>query len=309
MKRSPNETFTATLTSAPSGLVGSLTVQINDGEDPVTSPTTVGISEVLTEVYEVELTAPATAGSYLIVWTAEGKIAVDELEVTFTAHAGDPVEPGLLSLAEYKAARGITDTKQDPQIESALLGATQAVIDYIERDILAEPTVATKRYPYEFGETIVNIDDAVSISSVVIVSAGVPRTLTVDREYVPGQASNEPVISWVEVVPAFVFYDPIFDFTHVVTRPYLRPLPRIEVTGVFGWPGPPPASARQAAIWLVDEILSSAPAPTTASGGGLAAESIADLSYTYRGEESTLTPPILPPRVQQILTPLKRTSV
>jgi hypothetical protein len=210
--------------------------------------------------------------------------------------------PGsLVTLGSYKVLRGITSADRDAQITAAIPAAEQAVIDYIDRDLISPPTVATRVYNYELGQTILNIEDCITITQVSING----RALQEQLEYIEGFTLAEPVISWLEVIPNLALFNPIFDFTHVVHRPFRYPFQQISVTATFGWPADQiPASAKQAAVWLVDEMI--VPGAETT---GIAAESIADLSEVYIGEQNAQGPPVLPPRVAQILTPLRRISV
>lgn len=205
----------------------------------------------------------------------------------------------ILTLAHYKAANHIEGTEQNAQIEAAIPAAEQTVLDYTNRDLTSDPAAGTRSYAYEPGSRILNIDDAISVSSVTLNE----RSLAVNLEWRPGKAQGEPVFSWVELVPNVSLISPIFEVTHVVTEQTFRGFMTIEVTGTFGWPEIP-ATATQAAVWLVDEMI--VPGADTT---GHAAESISDLSYVNRGEEEQTRSPALPPRVAQILSNLRRVAI
>lgn len=98
----PGETFNASTTPIESGLVGTIGVRITDGETPpttVVARTTSGISEQVpgSGIYSVTLTAPTSAGQYLIVWDTGGDNPVysdDDLTVTSTAPNLPSIEDG-----------------------------------------------------------------------------------------------------------------------------------------------------------------------------------------------------------------------
>lgn len=208
----------------------------------------------------------------------------------------------ILTKEQYKTLRSIGNTERDAQLELAIPAAEQMVVDYIDRDLTTDPVAETRTFRYEPGSVIVNIDDCTSVGVVKISN----RDLTAGWDYELGRAPAEPVISWLEVDPQIGYrVDPLYEVTHVVGNVARRPFLNIEVTATFGWnESDIPASARQATIWLVDEIVSASTEET-----GKAAESIADVSYVFRGEENPNAPAVLPPRVAQILTPLRRVSL
>ena len=74
MDRTPSEQFEATFNSGLTGLVGTVSVLIEDNQhNTVFGPTTAGILEFgTTGIYSVVLTAPATEGDYSIVWSEDG---------------------------------------------------------------------------------------------------------------------------------------------------------------------------------------------------------------------------------------------
>lgn len=73
-----NETFEATADGAPSGLVGTIGVQITDGAVVVSPRTTSGIVELPANsgVYVATLTAPSDAGDYDVVFDTGGESPV-----------------------------------------------------------------------------------------------------------------------------------------------------------------------------------------------------------------------------------------
>ena len=104
MKRvKPGATFECTVDSPTTGLVGTITVKIEDGIGATVTPaTTSGIVEspAGSGIYNATLTAPVTGGYYVVVWddgthTPAGMTA-ESVEVTSTA-----VSPGTLSIRDH----------------------------------------------------------------------------------------------------------------------------------------------------------------------------------------------------------------
>jgi hypothetical protein len=88
----PGATFEASAEGAPTGLVGTIGVQIIDtpGGPVVLARTTAGIAEnpAGSGIYSVELVAPDDAGTYTVVWDTGGASPIyrsDTLEVTYDA--------------------------------------------------------------------------------------------------------------------------------------------------------------------------------------------------------------------------------
>src|SRR4051812_41290245 len=88
--------FEATLDNAPTGLLGTLGLQIQDGAGvAVVGRTTTGIVEspAGSGVYTATVTAPTTSGAYVIVWDTGGSFpvfATEDLTVTGPVAAGTP---------------------------------------------------------------------------------------------------------------------------------------------------------------------------------------------------------------------------
>lgn len=210
------------------------------------------------------------------------------------------VENAMLTVGQYKTARGIEGTEQDKQIEEAIPRAEQVIVEFTGRQLTTAPTIETRNFAY-YGDAVIDIDDAELVTNVAING----RPLIEGSGYMLGQRRNEPVVSWIEVVPEAYRHDPLYEVTHVVHNDTRYGFQTLEVTATFGWPTAElPPSVTQAAIWLVDEMISKSSEST-----GLSAESIADLAYVYRDMGNPAGPPILPPRVAQILQGLQRTTV
>lgn len=205
----------------------------------------------------------------------------------------------ILTVAEYKTARKITDAGRDAQLRLAVEGAQDTVLRYTDRDFTTTPANAVRRYTYD-GSGIVELDDC---AVVTLVKLG-DRTLTADSDYITGPVNGD-VIYWLDFGwgAGVQLGSPAMGFTS--NQDVLGVRQRfnfVEVTASFGWPAASiPPSVRQATIWLVDEFTAD-----DADTEGLQAHSIADYSQVFSGEETRNEPAILPPRVRQLLDPFRR---
>lgn len=79
-----NQPVIAKLQGAPTGLVGSLTIEIRNSEtnEVVFPPTTSGIAEVSTGLYHADLVTPGARGDYDIIWRANTIAVAEHLVVT-----------------------------------------------------------------------------------------------------------------------------------------------------------------------------------------------------------------------------------
>jgi hypothetical protein len=101
----PSSTFTAILENAGSGLAGTVGVRIINAQTEAVAlaRTTIGIAEAVSGsgVYEVQLTAPAALGEYVIVWddggTSPADFASESLTVAGVAPAPTVIPPTGLS--------------------------------------------------------------------------------------------------------------------------------------------------------------------------------------------------------------------
>lgn len=115
----PDTDFDAWLTDAPMGLVGTLTVRIEDADTGtvVVAETTAGISEPRTGYYKVTLTAPVTEADYFVIWANGSTEVKEELEVTSTAPSAD----AFAATADVAARLGVTFTSDQEAQATALL--------------------------------------------------------------------------------------------------------------------------------------------------------------------------------------------
>lgn len=107
-----SQTFAAILENAPTGLVGTLGVRIDDTEGNTVAPrTTTGIVEVVAgsgTYAKSNLIAPDDPGSYIVIWDANDVFAPEELRVR-EAPEFAPWSPTVEEVAEHVSARTKTD--------------------------------------------------------------------------------------------------------------------------------------------------------------------------------------------------------
>ncbi len=115
----PSQGFDAWLTGAPTGLVGSLTVRIEDADTGmvVVTETTAGIIEPRAGFYKTTLVAPALEADYFIVWKNGSTEVTEELVVSTTA----PLPTAFAGVSDVAARLGRTFTSDETAQASALL--------------------------------------------------------------------------------------------------------------------------------------------------------------------------------------------
>lgn len=92
----PSTQFEATAAGYAPNLTGTLGVRITDGEEgTVLARTTSGIIEYPegSGIYTTVLTAPSELGQYQIIWDADDDYAIEDLVVTTSGYAPDPIVP------------------------------------------------------------------------------------------------------------------------------------------------------------------------------------------------------------------------
>lgn len=215
----------------------------------------------------------------------------------------------ILSVSDYKTLRGITDAARDASLALGAAAATDAILQYTDRDFTTLEETATRKFPYDFSG-ILETDDFVSVSDVVLDG----RSLVVDVDYFPGPSMGPgQTFYWLDLSlvrgasPAMGFTrnEDVLAREGFLTR-RRRPVTQVSVTAAYGWPSSgPPASVKLAAAWLIDEAAPAFEAAAT----GHQAEAIADLSFVNASPEERSGPPVLPPRVISLLEPFRRLSV
>jgi hypothetical protein len=157
------------------------------------------------------------------------------------------------SLAEFKAAIGISDSSDDTALQS-VLDATDALIDlYTDRKNGFGTATQTRYYTAEDYKYVL-VDDLVSITTLTTDDDGngtYETTWTVDTDYnlAPGNAALD----------GFPYNE--IDVSVNWPRNFPRDVYRgVKVVGVFGWPAVPSA-VKQAAIIQAGAVWSSRTSP------------------------------------------------
>lgn len=123
--------FAATADVGVEGLVGTITVRVEDPSGvEVVAETTAGIVETGVGIYTATITAPATLGSYVIIWNdGSGNEASEDLVVG--AGAGTP----FASTSELAALLGRTFTDAEEVSADLILGlASDAITAAVDKD-------------------------------------------------------------------------------------------------------------------------------------------------------------------------------
>lgn len=311
----PSTNFQASLSNAPTGLVGTIGVRILDGDgDTVTARSTAGIAEspAGSGLYFVTLTSPALLGPYTILWdngvVGPSTTATDALYVTYDGLPPTPPSSGLLTLADYKLAAGIpgSDVRKDDQITQLIAAASLAVRNYTERDFGVAAVTETRLYDYD-GSGFIDVDDASVITDVEFV---VPNStnLVVDADawYAgPTRRDDAPVFYYI-VLPTSAGFagSPEMGFERnldvYVAEGRWRAWSRTAaVTGTWGWPTVP-EDVKLATIWTIKEWLATF---TTSGGEGLTSEAIENYSRSWgsRSTGQTAAAMAIPNRARDLL--------
>ena len=191
--------------------------------------------------------------------------------------------PDILTLEEYKALSGISNTKNDGKYAAALPAVTQAILMFTGRDFTSFPPVTEERQ-FEYDDSgYLDIDDATTITQVkAVIPWGTDYIFTDDEWYgMPFRRDDSPVY-WYLALPGFPGgASPEMGFARNADVLYRegrwRSKPTtIKITATWGWPAIP-ADVKMAAKWTLDDWI--ARRPETAG----AAESIESFSRNYAG--------------------------
>lgn len=236
---SPGGTFTARTAGWPTGLEGTIGVEILLATDRsvVTARATAGIDEDVTGVYKVTLTAPADTGEYLIYWTdaASGPTVTAEEELVVS---GPSVLTGSYNLCT------LADVKRDPTLTSVgithddLIGEviTQASLDFMleaEREVVVtsgtNPQARTHLMAGYHRDREIPVGDLSTTPTAVTIqdeTGATVVTLTVSTD--------------VEVLPRVRrAWEPVTALRLRASAGVLAASYRLVVTGTYGWPAVP----------------------------------------------------------------------
>ena len=156
----PGASFETVVSGFPSGAVGSVGVRIGDGiGGTVTARTTAGVVEFPADsgIYLATLTAPTTAGQYVVVWDLPGgggvgggadSYDVQSLVVNSTgAQVASPSGVDLVSLADVRAEleMPVGDVSRDALAQVVITQISRAITTYCQREFRTTTTGTTAR--------------------------------------------------------------------------------------------------------------------------------------------------------------------
>ena len=174
------QSFEATLTGAPTGLVGTMGVRVMDGVGgTAVARATAGIVEspAGSGIYTATITAPAAVGSYVITWdtgvVSPETTATEDLTVTLAGPLGSPWAPDYVTLAQLKSTLRITDTADDAELGYAISAASRAVDHYCRRQFGNTAAPPTARYFSAYWDHyrsryVVPVDDLFTTTGLVV---------------------------------------------------------------------------------------------------------------------------------------------
>lgn len=247
----PAASFEATAQGYSTGLVGTVGVRILDGQGGTTTPRgTVGIVESPSGsgIYTATLTAPATAGTYVVVWDDGATYASEELVVTsdYFTPAAPSSTSSLCSVADVKATdvAGLANvgTDLDSLIADVIVEASRMILAHTGRRFAptdTDPTVRLHEMGGAWRSREIPVTDLAAAPTLVRVLEQDAATLVQSlaaTDYVALPLNRE---AW----------EPITTLRLLETAP-VGPGLVLEVTGRHGWPEIP-ADVRRAAIITV----------------------------------------------------------
>jgi hypothetical protein len=150
----PGASFEAAVSGFPTGGVGSVGVRIGNGVGgTVTARTTAGVVEFPagSGIYLATLTAPATAGQYVVVWdTPDGGGAYDVQALTVNSTGAQVASPSGLDLVALADVRGelempVGDTSRDALAQVVITQISRAITTYCQREFRTTTTGTTAR--------------------------------------------------------------------------------------------------------------------------------------------------------------------
>ena len=287
----PGGSFTARTSGWPTGLAGTIGVAIllQSDRSVVTGRSTAGITEDVTGVYKVTLTAPAVNGEYLIYWTdAAVDPAVTAEEELVVSGAGAPTAPSLVTVTQVRAYldKPTGDTAQDTIIADLIVRASHLILDYTDREFVlwdggSNPRTRVHRIGGYWRTRVIPVGDMAATPTAVVIQdddGATVETLTVATDL-----EARPLVrrAWEPITGLYL--------RSTVTR--VDPDYRLSVTGTYGFPSVP-AEVQQAAIVTVGTWLR---------------RDVSAFSQTFALDEARIErPQALPQAAMRMLDPWKR---
>lgn len=252
IQAAPSTTVEATVSGAPTGLVGTIGVRIMDGQGGTSvARTTSGIVESPggSGIYTATLTAPTQAGQYVVAWDTGGGSptwAAEDLLVAVGPTPGVPGtgwRPDYTDLATMKGYLRVSGTADDAVLQAAISAASRAIDQHTGRQFgkLAAPEARyyALRMDRRNGRVIVPIDDLMDTTGLAIAadnsgSGTFSQALTegTDVRLWPYNAATQG-LPYTRIVAGVT--------TLVATG--FQPFPDrvVQITASWGWSAVPPA--------------------------------------------------------------------
>lgn len=236
-------TFEAMLSNAPTGLVGSLGVDIENGNgDVFVARTTAGIVEIGAGVYvKDDLIAPVIPGTYYVIWDQGGVFTPEQLIVGPASSLG---VHDYISLGEVKETLSIgAQTYADDDIQASITASSRAIDKLCNRRFWKD-TGANDRKFYPRAPAVLLIDDLAEFTSFTNVG-GSSWVLDTDFWLAPATASSdlEPWTAIRTINKAFTYYG--LDASCPTADG------RVTIRGKWGWPQIPEAIVEATRILTV----------------------------------------------------------
>lgn len=191
----------------------------------------------------------------------------------------------ILTLEEYKEMAGIapTNVRNDDKYNALLPAVSKAIISYTARDFETTPPVTEERTFQYDNSGMLDIDDAISITSVTItVPWGADYVLRPDEFLAQPPRRDDSQVYWYIAIPGFVFgTSPEMGFTRNADVYYeegrWRAQPStVKVVGQWGWAAVP-EDVKMAAKWTMDDWVARRPETAAPS------EAIESFSRSFGG--------------------------
>lgn len=217
----------------------------------------------------------------------------------------------ILTLEEYKALSNITRNTKDGQYAADLPAVTRAILLYTERDFTTTPPVTEARQFQYDDSGYLDIDDAVSITSVkALIPWGTDYTFTADEWYAQPPRRDDNSVYWYLALPGWVGgASPEMGFTRNADVMYAegrwRSKPTmVEVTASWGWPAVP-EDVKMAAKWTLDDWIARRP-ETAAPAEAIESYSRGALGVANMSEAVSWA---IPMRARDLLSPYTKVMI
>lgn len=254
--------------------------------------------------YDFSAAVDAPLGSWIARFTGVingGTVVGDEPFTVLAPGAVGVGAPWLIQPSEYYTSQSIASgditAPLSAQIQQAITFASEAVRNYLDRNIGDPLVTETRTYEYD-GSGYLDIDDAASVTAAALSYGTVD--LSLDTTQWRAQPYGRPVFTYLLLpVEGGRHPSPEMGFTQnldiLAREGRLGTLPTLaKVTGSFGWPDVP-GPVKQATILTVQEFVAEDP------------EYDAEAIESYSRSRSTQgTRTAIPDRARELLAPYVR---